>query len=228
MALYNADTDTVIPGYANVVSGVTLDLGKVGTRNIAVVANTVGSRSVVFSMNGQVSLDDARPFASFGDRGNNLLGMKLDKGEYSLSATSYAARGGAGKASKPVSLTFNVTNSATAPSQADLSPEILGLQLQDTKTGLPVAGYERMTASTRVKLSRLPTRAVRVVALTNDDTGSVELINFGKIETLDARPFEAGSVYAKKGKVYLEATAYSADGLAGKKGTTLGMTLWFV
>jgi hypothetical protein len=228
-ALYNADTDRVIPGYAAVLSGATINLARVGTRNLAIVANTVGSKSVLFNVNGQIGFDATVPFASFGDRGSNLLGMKMTPGAYTVYATAYENGDASGKTASK-SIQFNVRDSggSSIPVSVRGKPLITGLQLQDARTGLAIPGFENLTSAAAIRLSKLPTRAIRVVALTNGGAGSVELHAFGKTEILDARPFQSGSVYAIRGKYYLQATAYAADGGSGAEGNTLGLTVRFI
>jgi hypothetical protein len=230
ISLFNADTDKVIAGYTQLDDGDTLDLAKVGTRNIAIVANTGGAQSVMFRFNGEQSIDDAKPYASFGDRNSrDLKGMMLQPGTYSVEATAFSANGAAGAASGTLSMKFNVRDSSNTPSSVKLPPAVKALQLQDARTGRVIRGYENITAATKIRLSKLPTRSLRIAAVTSSTTGSVQFVTFGKSSTQNERPFRSDTFQASRGKkLFVQATAYDDDNLSGAKGNTLGFTIRFV
>jgi uncharacterized repeat protein (TIGR02543 family) len=112
--LMNADNDQSMQTLSN---GTTLNLASLATRNLNIRANTnlatVGS--VRFSLTGAAGrsyTDSSTPFALFGGTGSNYSAWTPAVGSYTLVATPYSGANGEGLAGTPLSISFNVVNTA--------------------------------------------------------------------------------------------------------------------
>lgn len=114
-AIYNVATGHVISGYEKITTFARIDISKLPTRNIAVVA-FVGeaTRSVALQVNnGQVRYDQAYPFAFFGDSGNlrHLTNWSVRPGSYIFNATPYEGATAASTAGKILSIKIQFVES---------------------------------------------------------------------------------------------------------------------
>ncbi|WP_187264805.1 malectin domain-containing carbohydrate-binding protein, partial [Pontibacter beigongshangensis] len=112
--LLNADNQQVIQ---NLVSGATLDLATMPTKNFNIRANTnpttVGS--VIFQLSGTESKtvnENRAPYDLMGDDGSWLPAV----GNYTLKATPYSSSNGAGTAGTALTITFSVKNQTSTTS----------------------------------------------------------------------------------------------------------------
>jgi hypothetical protein len=113
VVLVDADSNAeVIP----LVDGMVLSAARLGLTGFNVVATsgvaeTSQLQSVAFQLSGPVSatrIENAPPYAVFGDVAGNFVGETLLPGTYTLSATPYTGNGATGKAGAPLLVTFTV------------------------------------------------------------------------------------------------------------------------
>lgn len=121
-SLINADTEQEIKRLSE---GETLDLASLPTRNLNIRANIqsepVGSIKLVLSgRQSRTQVDNAAPYALFGDKSSNFNAWTPTVGSYSLTATAYTQSGAAGTAGSPLTITFRVVNQTP---QAKISSE---------------------------------------------------------------------------------------------------------
>jgi len=111
-ALVDADTDEPLEGFANVEGDVTVELSKLPTRNIDVVAHLKKrlAGSVRFAMDGKSNYqtENVAPYALEGDTNGDFNGRRLKPGTYRITATPFARSGARGPEGKSVTLTLSV------------------------------------------------------------------------------------------------------------------------
>ncbi|HEX8555843.1 MAG TPA: hypothetical protein VF695_14150, partial [Sphingomonas sp.] len=232
VTLFNADTNQAIE---TVTSGESFDLARIGTKNLAFVANTNASaKSVKFNFNGGTQIESVKPFAMFGDNGGgDIFGETFNTGSYNFSLQSFGSTGATGTAGATQSFNINFTNSGTTgntPTSTTGTPTIRGFAIIDQKTGLAISGYGNITASTRVSMAALAGRTINIVALANSATSSVKF-DFTGFATRDENDAAYSTFYngwvAKYGTRTLSATGYTRDNLAGTAGNKFTVTLNF-
>jgi len=108
LALVNADTDKVIKGYEALEDGATLDLAKLPTRNLSVIARTGGDVTAVrFSVDGKAGRNErTAPYVLAGDTAGDFNAWTPSIGTHKITAV---ADGPGGARSKPLTITINVT-----------------------------------------------------------------------------------------------------------------------
>ncbi|MGB2820418.1 MAG: hypothetical protein WBF17_05520, partial [Phycisphaerae bacterium] len=108
LALVNADTDRVVKGFEALGDGVTLDLAKLGTRNLNVIARTDGDVAAVrFSVDGKAGkTEKTAPYALAGDTDGDFNAWTPSIGTHKITAV---ANGPSGARSKPLTITIKVT-----------------------------------------------------------------------------------------------------------------------
>ena len=143
--LYNADTDQPIAGYNPLLTGATLNLAELPTRNLNIQANTnpsrVGSVRFGYDTNANFRLENLPPYALAGDNGTTSTGAPNFSpwtptlGSHTLTATAFTQGGAGGTAGTPLSVTFTVVNNAPSTLRAPENPA-------NTTSGLDYAYYE--------------------------------------------------------------------------------------
>jgi hypothetical protein len=135
VSLFNADTDRVISGYEFLAGGDTIDLSKIGTRNIAIVAQTAGeTSSVKFVFNGNATIDNSAAFSAFGNSGSNYTGAGLHQGKQTLAVTPFAQDNASGAAGATLSFTFSVIGAPTTSTLGATFGAPAGLTASAVKT----------------------------------------------------------------------------------------------
>jgi PKD repeat protein len=116
LTLVNADRDQTLAGFETLLEGAVLDVTKLGTRNLNVVAvggsSTPGS--VRFALNDSTNFrtENAAPFALGGDSGaGDFYAWTPAVGTYTLTATPYSGPNATGIAGAPLTVRFTVTRS---------------------------------------------------------------------------------------------------------------------
>jgi PKD repeat protein len=125
LELWNADSDKKIQ---DLVAGQTIDLAKLPTRNLTVVAQTSSStQSVRFAYNGNANYmnDNSVPYAMFGESSSDLRGWTPSVGSQAFTATAYSGDNASGTASSPFSLNVQITDSGAAPSSTSTGAYIV-------------------------------------------------------------------------------------------------------
>ena len=133
--LINADTDQVI---RPLVAGDTLDYQALGTSNLSIRADTSPATvgSVSFTLDGKpYRVESNAPYAIEGDvyKSNPTdylpISPALTLGGHTLQATPYSESSAAGTAGTPLTVSFNVTQGATAntPPKASFTPSCSNL-----------------------------------------------------------------------------------------------------
>jgi hypothetical protein len=94
-------------------------LSKLPTRNLNIRANTSPSTtgSVAFKLRDQMNaetIENAAPYALFGDTNGEYNNGNLEEGDYTLKATPYTEANGEGDAGKPLSIEFEVVDEKKA------------------------------------------------------------------------------------------------------------------
>lgn len=111
LTLINADSDLPIVTYDPLVTGVTLDLATLPTRNLNVRANTEPgfTGSVVFGLDGNPNFrtESTAPYALFGDSAGNYNAGTFTVASHTITATQSNG--------PSVSVTFNVVDSNPPP-----------------------------------------------------------------------------------------------------------------
>lgn len=99
-SLINADTDKVIANFEQLGNGVTLNLAKLPTRNLNIVANVVNDSggSVRFWMGGVVKVDSSSQYSFAGNSGGNYFNWTPKTGTYVLGAAPYSKDNASGEA----------------------------------------------------------------------------------------------------------------------------------
>jgi hypothetical protein len=114
--LINASTGATIGALK---SGDTLDLSKLPTKNLSVIATPSGSAgSVVFGMdsNAKYRVENVVPYALMGDSGGTSFGgFTPTVGKHAITATAFSSTGGAGTNLGSTTVNFTVVDSAPAP-----------------------------------------------------------------------------------------------------------------
>lgn len=244
IALYNADTDTVISGYTDIKANQVIDLAKLPTRNLAlvIVPTSSSAKSVKMKLNGKTVIQNSKPFAYFGDTYGNLHGQHFSAGSFSMVVTPYTKAGATGTAFASRTLNFSVkdTTKVTPPStgtgDADHTAEVNSYSLINALTGQVIKGYSNITSNMTISLSSLPSTALALVANADEDAKSVKFNLNGYVHTETALPYAVLSDNNGKfnawtphvGKYVLSGTAYSGKNATGTKGSSLSVALNFV
>jgi hypothetical protein len=252
LSLYNADTDQLVKGYDTLNNGDVIDVSKIGTSNLAIVATGAsGTQSVKFNLNGTTYTESTGRYSIFGDNGrSNIYGKKFEADTYTLSATAYSRDGATGTAGRTQTLSFTVQGNdgetptkptptqpttPTKPGNTGGYASLKGFQLINAATGEVIKGYENITSSTTIKLSSLPTRKLALVAVASGNTQSIKLTAMGKKRIENDAPFaflggtdkKLNSFYAWAGNYSFSATAYSKDNAGGAKGENITLKIKF-
>ncbi|MGV3504056.1 MAG: reprolysin-like metallopeptidase [Adhaeribacter sp.] len=135
-SLINAKTNQVIRSLG---PGEEIHLDQLPSGRISIRANTHPAKggSVKFELSGQQShqyLDEAAPYALFGDQKGHYQSWQPAAGSYTLRATPYSRPEGGGRAGNPLSLSFRISGPGKEPGQLAL----LGKQGQAAAPGLQV------------------------------------------------------------------------------------------
>ena len=110
-ALVNADTNETIKGFENVSGDVTIELSKLPTKNLDIIAKTKSDAiSVRFSVGDEKNYrtEGVAPYALEGDTNGKFNGRKFKPGTYVISATGHAQIKGERVAGEAKTLTLTV------------------------------------------------------------------------------------------------------------------------
>lgn len=128
-ALINADTDRPVKGFERLVSGSTIDLAKLPSRNLNVRADAVSAHagSVAFSVNGKrVRVENHAPYALAGNVGADYAKWKPAAGRNVIAARAYAGAGATGAAAQEAAITLTFIDSARAVGSTPGTPSVGG------------------------------------------------------------------------------------------------------
>jgi hypothetical protein len=148
-ALYDADTDQQV---RNLTPTDAVDLGEIGTSNIALVANTAGDvgsvRFAFSSPTGGTSnyrTENVAPYALGGDRNGDFAPVPElgQPGQYTITATPYTGANGGGTAGQPLTLQLAVTDGGGFPGGPE-DPNCTGGAGEYTVEGTPSSGGQLM------------------------------------------------------------------------------------
>ncbi len=190
--LVNADTEGDI---APLTDGAVIDYARLTTTRLNIRANvrpeTVGS--VVFTLNGEIYSTENSPFYTLaGDREGDYQPWTPAPGQYTLTATPFAEAAGGGPAGVPLTITFNVVNSA----------KIIRLALVNTRTS---ADIQTIRDGDVLNLRTLPTRRINVRAGADPETVGSVVFTLKIEDNTQIRQVENLPPYALFGNVGLTA-----------------------
>ncbi len=117
LTLINADTDLPI---GPLISGQTINLAELPTRNLNIAAGTVDSiGSVRFDFDNQTGfrIENTAPHSLFGDQEGDYTAGSFALGSHTLVATPFSRRNAAGTPGTSLSVTFTVTNQSQPTNQ---------------------------------------------------------------------------------------------------------------
>lgn len=185
--LADADTDSVIPGYEDLVGAVTLNLDSLPPR-LSIVAATTPTKvgSVRFTYDGAGRTENAVPLALGGDDSGNIRPFTFSLGAHSLQARAFTGRDQTGTGGTPTNVTLNVVRNAPLPG-GNLAPQVsAGNNLTVT---LPNAG----TLNGSVTDDGIPGRALSSTWTKISGPGTVSFANAASPTT--AATFSAAGAY---------------------------------
>ncbi|MEO1652179.1 MAG: PKD domain-containing protein, partial [Bacteroidota bacterium] len=124
--LINAGNDQDLAALSN---DQIVDIQNTGTRFLSIQALTDPAEvgSVIFQLSGPVNktqTENIVPYALFGDNSGDFNGVNLPDGTYTLLATPYSGKKGAGTAGRPLSITFQVIDLSTLKSTLGQSSQL--------------------------------------------------------------------------------------------------------
>ncbi|MEO0796593.1 MAG: hypothetical protein AAFX93_15595 [Verrucomicrobiota bacterium] len=116
LTLINADTDQPIAAHNPIADGAVLDLAKLPTRKLNVLANTDSStvKSVRFGYNGNPNhrTESYAPFSFAMDEEGDYFAWTPKIGQHQLSVTTYSERNATGAKGTPLVVNFTVIDSS--------------------------------------------------------------------------------------------------------------------
>ena len=119
--LYNADTNQPISGYAPITSGSTIDLAKLPTRHVNILAKTsTTTGSVKFGLDSSSSyhVETYSPYFIGGDTNSKANSWSLTTGSHTLVVTAYSGASATGTAGTASTVKFTVTDSSIVANPA--------------------------------------------------------------------------------------------------------------
>lgn len=133
--LINADTNKPL---VDLTDNLRIDRSKYKTFNYNVDAQLASAASVRFRLDAGVveRIESRPPYALAGDDNGRYLGINLEPGRHTLTATPYAGKNGTGAIGSPVTVNFVVYDS---------KPYIESVKLLNAKTGRVVADLKKTT-----------------------------------------------------------------------------------
>lgn len=207
LTLINAVTDQPI---GELKDGATIDLKKLGTSQLSVVATTNPARvgSVTFALDGQViQTENFAPYSIKGDApkqgGRNYLPWTPPAGKHTLVVTPYSQARGQGQTGTPMQVTFTVTNGIAVTPQPTTA--------QPTATPAPSA-----TATTTPAPSATPSPTPNAGG---QPTCTATVARSGGTYTslqAAANAAKPGDIVCVRGGVYKEYVKFNNSGAAGK------------
>jgi PKD repeat protein len=209
LSIVDAATGQVIPGYANVAVGSTLNLVRSATlpQNINVVANTSGGVTQVrFNFNGVLdNTDTAAPFNAATDTGS-VRGFTSDDGTYRITATPFKGA----TAGSAISLTLNIKPGSTNSGGGSNSG---GQNGNTNQPGAPTVKFDLSAATVTAGAALHVDGTDTAVTGADIEDASFEW-NFGdsgaKYNTM--RGFNSAHVYANPGTYTVKLTVTDAQG----------------
>ncbi len=235
-ALFNADTNKTVAGYESIDAGESLDLAKIGTSNLAIVAYTSGDAdSVKFKFNGSTVIESIAPYAVFGDGpSGDLYGKKLTTGTYTITGQAFSGTNATGTAGATKAVTFYVKNGSTTGTTPTIptipttsAPKVNSISLLNAATRKIISGYDNISAYRSIKISSLPTKNLIVQYNVAGSTNSVKSTAFGKTIVENDAPYTTNTWNATAGTHTIRGTPYIKDNAAGTAGSTLSLQLKF-
>jgi hypothetical protein len=225
--LINTDTNQAI---GSLVQGETIDLGKLGTSDLTVVANTnpaaVGSVVFAYDSTSVFHLENKAPYAFDGKiNSGGYFAWTPTLGAHTIKATPFSAVAGAGTAGTALSVGFNVINSASAAA-------VTGFTLVNADNGKSLGA---LTQGETIDLGKLGTSDLTVLA--NTSTPAIGSVVFG-YDSTPAFHLENFAPFAFNGKIdsggyhawtptlgahTIKATPFSAPAGAGAAGSPLSV-----
>ena len=209
--------------------------GSYGVRADIAADATVGS--VVFTLTGVRDVsrtENLAPYSLYGDTmdsaGNRALnGAALAAGAYTLTATAYAQRAGAGDVRGTLSVSFTVELGAPAPQRA-AAPVLSGIRLVDASDQSTVA---TLTQDARIDLTGRASGKFGIVAEVDDPNGTIGSVVFSLSGLVSVTATENSAPYSFYGDsendnggreikgAVMPATKYKvgAKAYAGRNGT---------
>ena len=165
--LVHAAGGTPDPDVSEIAEGAMLDISSFEKNWFNIRANVAsgrGVRSVRLELDGPVSgtrTENAPPpYALKGDNGEgDYYGMKLANGDYTITATAYAGRGGSGDALESLAIGFSVTGGA----EPEPSP-VTGFTLVDATGDPPDPDLTAIADGATLALSSYATRQFNIRA----------------------------------------------------------------
>ncbi|MGV3641164.1 MAG: heparin lyase I family protein [Adhaeribacter sp.] len=111
LTFINAEVDKEVKELTN---GSSLSLAALGSKKVSIRAYPTSAASVKFALTGSKNytyIDNASPFAIFGDngKGNYYYGTYIPVGSYTLTVTPYSGTKGTGTAGTPTVVKFTIT-----------------------------------------------------------------------------------------------------------------------
>jgi hypothetical protein len=229
ISLVNADTNKVIVD--SLTNGASIDVTRIGTRNL---------ESVKFVVDGKTSVENAAPFAAYSDNGKgDYYGKSFANGSHSVSVTPYAATNAGGKAGSTRSISFTITSSTTgtpAPTPSN-GPGITKISLFNADTNKVIAGYDSVDDGDVLDLAKLNVKKVAIVAFAGNGAQSVKMLLNGSARVEDVAPYayygdnKAGDYFGgvlAGGTYAFSAQAFAKDGATGAAGAAKALSFTIV
>jgi hypothetical protein len=220
--LINPSTDRAVTALRN---GSVIDLASLpgGRLNVRADTNPSTVGSVRLFLDGALrSTETTRPYALFGDQGNDFLAGSLSPGRHTIRAVPFSGVSGRGTAGEARTITVTVVDNRPAP-----LPTVTGFSLIDPESGDVVSA---LTNGDEIDLADFADGNFSVRANTSPArTGSVRfgLDGDANVQTENVAPYSlfgnllgtyVGGTLAP-GEYTLTATPFTGNNAAGRRGT---------
>lgn len=159
-ALVNADTDRVVKGQTGLSGMVTIDMSAVGTSDLTFLAAVNKKvKSVVWSVNGAVSVDSSGVFSLFGEtRRRGMVGQSFAAGLYVITAQAFGGLNATGTAARRQTFTVNLINGAAAADTSGAAARIAYLKRKAARATALALSANRVSMLSGVSLNTTTTK----------------------------------------------------------------------
>ncbi len=227
--LINADTDQTVGVIQN---GSNFNIPNLGVTNLTLVATTNPSivGSVQLQLSGAVNEfrnENLAPYSLYGDNGStNYDGTPLTAGDYTITATAFTEKSGAGNASAPLTFNFSLNRANNN------GPAVTSILLIDADADVVLATLQE---GAEISVKDLGSVNLGIQAITNPTTvGSVQMQLSGAASVFRNENLAPYSIYGDAGPgssnfdgallgagdYTISATAFTGKSGAGEAGAT--------
>ena len=182
-ALVDAETDQIVEGFEDLGANPQVNLSELDLTQFNLIAqvnpnnpeaSSVQSVSLESSLGNRI--ENAAPYALFGDINGDFQGRDLRSGDYTIKATAFTGKQGQGNEIATLDLDYTV-----APASEPPNSPLLTFALVDADTDQIVEGYEDLGANPDIDPSELDLTKFNLVARVNPnnpDANSVQSVVF--------------------------------------------------